>query len=102
MGTEINLTVKQLTDLFNIARGTFYNYEPKYAEMFGINWIQLEDSGYRLHHFRIVNHENIDVRFGDVYDFEYFTTDLRGDDRKIEVVKNTKLLHEKLTEFGFY
>jgi len=97
---EKQLSKVQLFNLFEIAKGCF-GKTYKYLEEFGVNWIQIEDSGYRLHHFKIIP-SDVDVRFGNVFDFEYFTTDLRSDDRRTEKIMNQKLLHEKLTEYGFY
>lgn len=94
------LTTEQMFSLFEIATGCF-NRSSKYIEQFGVNWIQIEDSGHRLHHFKIIENE-VDVRYGRVFDFRYYTSDLRGDFAKEESVRNQKLLHERLTEFGFY
>lgn len=96
------LSTQQMVNLFNIAIGSYYNYVYEHVDEMSVNYIMLEDSGFRLRHFKIVQYPHIDVRFGDVYDFEYFTTDLRSDNKNVEIVKNNKLLQEKLYEFGFY
>lgn len=94
------LTKEQMFDLFKIAIGAI-DRSYQYLDEMGVNSIQIHDTGFAVHHFSL-NYSKVDVRFGEVYDFYYNTTDLNMDNSKFINIVNHKLLHEKLIEFGFY
>lgn len=88
-----------LIKLFMLARGS-YDINIKHYSIMSPQWIKIEMLGYKDYHLRLISIEG-DVRLDKGYSFEMFSTDLRCDDKKTELVQNHNLLFQKLYEWHF-
>lgn len=91
-----------LERLFAYSQGVF-DYDYKYVNIMSSNQVQIEMLGHRNYFFEFIprDNKNNDIRLHDTFRFNCFHTNLRMENKAIEVVKNPYLLFEKLLEWHF-